>query len=60
MFSVYFNEMPSVFILPAYIKLLKQQKALKNQPFFKAFSRSFFTANSMYKNYNKDIFAIFQ
>ena len=47
MLSVYFNEMPSVFILPAYIKLLKQQKALKNQPFFKAFSRSFFTANSM-------------
>lgn len=53
MLSVYFNEMPSVFILPAYIKLLKQQKALKNQLFFKAFSRSFFTANSMglvYKN----------
>lgn len=47
MLSVYFNEMPSVFIPPAYIKLLKQQKALKNQPFFKAFSRSFFTANSM-------------
>lgn len=55
MLSVYFNEMPSVFILPAYIKLLKQQKALKNQPFFKAFSRSFFTANSMQAHYKRDI-----
>ena len=42
MFSVYFDEMQSVFILPAYIKLLKQQKALKNQPFFKAFYPQFF------------------
>ena len=42
MLSVYFNEMPSVFILPAYIKLLKQQKALKKPTVFQGFFPQFF------------------